>query len=234
MVPGINGILRIFEHCVCPDAREAHAAMSLFHLILLSATGAPFALATCAAFLRWQPSLTDAQVEFGQTATVRPRRMPFEAQTLQLPEVLRSVAHTLGALATARFVHILLAVNPGQTVHADPVALNAILLETIGTAVRAAPGGQVLVSVRPLGGQMHILVTDDDGSADQNLRESLARGAGDLIALQGGTIAVDARPGRGTTVTLRLPSWIGAATASVNNPVPIEQAILIPGLIAAS
>jgi signal transduction histidine kinase len=178
--------------------------MTLLHLTLLSAATVPFILAIWAGILHWRSPLRDAEVALGEGATSGLVRTRFEARTLDLSNVLRSVADTLDPLARARFVRILLSVGPGQQVHADPDALTAMLMETMGTAIRATPGGQVLVSVRPLGTQLHILVTDDGVDADQKLRESLARGPGEVIALQGGTIAIEARPGRGTAVTLRL------------------------------
>jgi signal transduction histidine kinase len=140
--------------------------------------------------------------------------MGFEAETLDLSVMLRSVGASLESLARSRFAKILLAVNPGYMVRADRSALQMTLSETIATAVRAAPGGQVLISVRQLGPQLNVLITDDGADADQKLRESMVRGAGELLALQGGTISVEARPGRGTTVTLRLPVFAGSASGA--------------------
>jgi signal transduction histidine kinase len=81
------------------------------------------------------------------------------------------------------------------------------LRELVATAIYESPGGQVLVSVLPLGSEMHIAVTDDGRGADQRLRETMARGAEQLIALQGGRIAVEARA-QGTTVTVRMPDRV--------------------------
>ena len=57
----------------------------------------------------------------------------------------------------------------------------------------------------PLGTELNIAVTDDARNVDLATRESMARDAGDLIAMQGGRMAIEARAGFGTTVTVRLP-----------------------------
>jgi signal transduction histidine kinase len=124
---------------------------------------------------------------------------------LDLPDLLRSVADSLRPLAYARFVRIDLAVSPGRTVRTSPDVLKRVLRETVAGAIDAAAGGQVLVSVLPLDTQLHIVITDDGACCVPGIRESTLRGAAELIALVGGTVAVVARPGRGTTVTLRLP-----------------------------
>jgi signal transduction histidine kinase len=90
-------------------------------------------------------------------------------------------------------------------VHVDPGALRKALRETMLIAIRAAPGGQVLVTALTLGSQLHIRITDDGLGADQRDREMLTRSAEASIALQGGSIAVEVRPGHGTMVTVRLP-----------------------------
>jgi hypothetical protein len=52
---------------------------------------------------------------------------------------------------------------------------------------------------------MHLRVLDDGANADCQSREGLTREAGSLIALQGGSIAVETFAGCGTAVTIHLP-----------------------------
>jgi signal transduction histidine kinase len=73
------------------------------------------------------------------------------------------------------------------------------------SAINAAPGGEVLVTAATLGSQLQIRITDDSPETDQLGREITLRQTGALIALQGGSIAVEAQKGRGTTVAIRLP-----------------------------
>ncbi len=95
------------------------------------------------------------------------------------------------------------------------------------SAINAAPGGEVLVTAATLGSQLHIRITDDSPETDQPGREIALRQTGALIALQGGSIVVEVRTGRGTTVTIRLPvpAMIEhAASDATQRPVLADQA----------
>lgn len=117
-----------------------------------------------------------------------------------------------------------LAVKAGLQARVDPNALRIVLRTILLTAIRSSPGGDVLITASSLGRQLRIGVMDDAGQADQRTRESLAREAGELIALQGGSVIVEARPGRGTTVTIRLPSP-AAPEGETETPIGFEQVI---------
>lgn len=176
--------------------------MDMVQLGLLIVVSAPFVIAGWAAFLHRQlaPGINDlSRVEEEQP----PGR--FKARPLELAPVVRAVVDGIVPLAREHAVRIDLAVGADMRVHADPNALRMALREMVLTAVRASACGQVVITAAAIGAQMNVRVTDDGRGADQKARESLARGAGELAALQGGSVAVEARPGRGTTVTLRLP-----------------------------
>ena len=68
----------------------------------------------------------------------------------------------------------------------------------------------MLVTAHVLREQVHIRIIDDGTSADQRSRESRLREPGDLIALHGGSLAVEARPGRGTAVTITASAAAGS------------------------
>ncbi len=126
----------------------------------------------------------------------------------RLVEIETAVCEAVAALypwARALGVRIDIALCPDMRVHVDPGALGMALRLIMMTAIQSAPGGQVLITGLGLGTQGHIRVTDDGAGASQRDREGLVREAASLIALQGGSIAVEARPGRGTTVAVRLP-----------------------------
>ena len=141
-------------------------------------------------------------------------RLAFEARELDLGNLLRDAAHDLEPLARSHAVRISLAVSPGRREWADPFALGSALREVMTAAIHAAVGGQVLVSALPLGTQLHIVVTDDGPDTTQAVRESIVRESGATMALIGGSISVEVRAGRGTTVTLRLPH----SPATVDDP----------------
>ena len=179
--------------------------MSIVQLGLVFAICAPFILAIWVAFVHRPPLLVpeaaspDAIGEFALT------HASFEAETIDLEQAVRTVADAVGDLSRARSVRVELAIRPGTKVRVDPNALRFALRSTVMNAICATPGGQVLIAATTLGSQLHVRITDDGANADQLAREGLARGATALIALQGGSIAIEARPGQGTTVTVRLP-----------------------------
>ena len=146
---------------------------------------------------RGAPSATRVEADGGNGG--------YASTIVDLEAAVAEAAEDLGGLAQEQWVRIDLAVSPAMTVHADPNVLATALRETMTTAIRATPGGQVLVTAETLGNQLHIRISDDGWGEDQRLRESLVRDAGALIALQGGSVAVHATPGRGTTVTVRIP-----------------------------
>jgi len=129
----------------------------------------------------------------------------FESDTIELETAVRAAAEALSRAARPDWVRIDFAVNKGMMVYVNPSALRTALRETMLTAIRATPGGHVLVTAQVLGSQLHMRVTDDGPNTDLRCRKALARGAEALIALQGGSVAVDTRTGQRSTVTLRLP-----------------------------
>jgi hypothetical protein len=135
------------------------------------------------------------------------------AETLDLEVELGAGMAELEGLAQARFVRLELAVGQGLTVRIDAGVLRTVLRSILGEAIRSTADGQVLVTALALGSQMHIRTIDDGADADQTSREIMLREAGELLALQGGSLAVEARPGQ-TTVTIRLPLPGGAGVAT--------------------
>ena len=188
--------------------------MSLIQSALLSAAVAPFLLAIWAAFMNRPLAPAGGMASAAPCPRARPgfkaetgfkAGTGFEAETSLFAPLARAVAEALEPLARTHRVRLSLAVPPDMLVRADPDALRMALRETMLTAMQATLGGKVLVSALRVGAESHVHVTDDGTDADQRAREGMARGAQELIALQGGTLVVTARRGLGTTVTLRLP-----------------------------
>ncbi len=140
-------------------------------------------------------------------------------RTIDLRQEVAAALDRLAALAGKHSVRLESAIMPGVTMRADPTVLQNVLMETIAGAVRAAEGGRVLVAVFSDPDAIEITVTDDgpvrnDASRDVELRVVAA-----FLAVHGGTVMVDARRGRGTTVALRLPAEAARAT-TVSTPAP--------------
>lgn len=197
---------------------------------LLLVLCAPFVLAVRIAFThRRRATASESTVPYQIPESVDPDPINarFEAKTVSLEAAVREAAVAMASLARVHYVRIDHAVSAAMTVHVAPSALGMALRETLLTAIRGAPGGQVLVTAVTLGTQLHIRVTDDGPGADQQGRELLARRAAALIALQGGSIMVETSPGRGTTVSIRLPlpgKAGGEITSFKRLPVLADQA----------
>ena len=206
--------------------------MGTIAFFALALVVAPFILASWAAFLHWEQ--TAAALAEVEPMRPRPRLPRFEAEHLELESFLARIADGVSPLARARATRISLAVSPGRTVWADREGLGEALTEVISTAVCASPGGQVLVSVLPTGAEVQIAVTDDAICDDQAMRETMARGPGELIALQGGRVAVETRRGHGTTVTVRLPAPASGKTEPRDAPMVAQSVTPSGGMSVVS
>jgi signal transduction histidine kinase len=181
--------------------------MSIIQTALLFLLVMPFVLAIWMAFCnRWRASERASAI----SADAAYYNLEVGHATVGLAAAVLDAAGQLGRLAQAHGVKLELAVDPEMTVDGNANVLGLVLRETLTAAIRAVPGGRVLVTAENLGGQPNIRISDDGLGNDRHLRESLLREAGALIALQGGSVVSHATPGQGTTVTLRLPiPWAG-------------------------
>ncbi len=138
------------------------------------------------------------------------------------------VSDTLLVLsARADAAHVRLSSRGDAFVEGDPRRLEEALLNLVGNGIEATPpGGEVVVEVRPGADEIEILVRDTGrGIPPEALRSlgtpffttreegtglgvALARSA---IALHGGSLCYESEPGKGTTVTAKLPSRARAA-----------------------
>ncbi len=178
--------------------------MSIVQFGLLLAVAMPFILAGRMAFMRWQPAEASS-CSNPEIAGFDPGGSERSTEPVDVDAALREIAAAAIQVARPRWVRIDLALEAAMTLPLDPGVLKVAVRDTISAAIHAAPGGQVLVAAVILGSQLHIRVTDDGAGVDQRLREAAMRQTQALIAMQGGSVAVEARPGRGTTVTIRLP-----------------------------
>ena len=140
-------------------------------------------------------------------------QMPFVSAELDVAAEARDVLQLMAAEAAGHQVQLEFAVQPELSVHADRLALRAVMSELVGNAVRHAPGGRVLLSAIRLGGRVQIAVIDDGAGPEAAVQEAALREVAQLVALQGGTIDVETHAGEGTTVLVRLPEPMGIARA---------------------
>jgi signal transduction histidine kinase len=174
--------------------------MKFVQLTMLLALCMPFVLVAWIAFINRRQAWATAPYRAPEDAGFGPAIGGF----VDLKSALQSAAAALSAQARARSVRVELAVRAGTSVRVDPGILAMALQDTMTTAIQATPGGKVLVTAAILGDQLHIRIADDGVAAGPRIREVALLGVAALIAQQGGSIGVEVRHGRGTTIALAL------------------------------
>lgn len=154
--------------------------------------------------------------------------LDLELTTLDLRDTVRGITHTLEEMLTGRTLEVTmtLAATP-VPVFGDRVALERVLVNLLSNAVKFTPGeGTINVSVAADDGRCVLTVVDSGigiSQSDQrqlfnrffrteeaNSRAIPGTGLGlsvvqAIVEGHGGLIAVDSRPGLGTTVSVTLP-----------------------------
>jgi hypothetical protein len=152
----------------------------------------------------------------GETA----RTPSSDGQWLLEPE-LRAILNAERLRAAGGFTAFEIAAEPGLAVRADLEALRLSLRLVIRDAAARANGGRVLATASRHGGRVQITVSDDAEPLDRDVQEALLREAQQTLALQGGTLQVESRPGIGSTMRLPEP---GPVRAPVSSPERQDQA----------
>jgi PAS domain S-box-containing protein len=153
-------------------------------------------------------------------------RMEVNIEPCDVADVARDVCETLSAAAEARGSRLVLALEQVAPAPADAFRLKQCLLNIVSNAMKFSEGGEITVSVRPVGEQVAVAVKDAGigMSADQVARlfapfaqadstvSSRYGGTGlglyitqRLMRLMGGDITVASAPDQGSTFTLLLP-----------------------------
>ncbi|HEX6979179.1 MAG TPA: ATP-binding protein [Alphaproteobacteria bacterium] len=156
-------------------------------------------------------------------------RLKLHEAPADLGEIVRSSVRLLGTRASEGGVHVLTEIAPDlPTVRVDELRLKQALLNLLSNAVKFTPaGGRVTISARLVPtGDIEIRVEDTGiGMSPEDIPIALEpfrqidgrlnrryEGTGlglplakALVELHGGQLVVESEPGRGTTVSFRLP-----------------------------
>lgn len=133
-------------------------------------------------------------------------------ERLDAASQVRWVLAAVRPQAEARHVRLEAAVRPGLAVWLDPRAFRKLMVDIVGQAVAAAPGGKVLVTGGEHGGRAQLAVVHDGPAPERGTVELALRSATEIVAFHGGSLEVDVRPGQGVTAIVRLPAFVGAPT----------------------
>lgn len=159
-----------------------------------------------------------------------PRPQPL---VVPLAEIVRGVLEPFRPAATARGLRLEYAPPPvPDSVHVDAGQVTEALRAVVQNAIEAVDdGGHVVVTAREAGAVVEVEVADDGRGMDAaTLRRAFdpffsgrdaGRGIGlglpkawRLVELNGGSVAVDTRPGGGTRVVVALPRAVDSGAAA--------------------
>ncbi len=158
----------------------------------------------------------DGQVEDGEWV---PYTASFGSRLLDIEREAMAALRQVGGLAARHRVRLEIAIQPELSVRADPAGFRRALIGLLENAIFQAPGGKVLVGGTRHGGRIQIAVLDDGGGASRPEQAAALRSVEQIVALHGGTLQIENRPGQGTLVVLRLPEPLAAPAARVADPV---------------
>jgi signal transduction histidine kinase len=129
--------------------------------------------------------------------------LPLSTGLLDVATEARTVMNLVAELAAQRRVRLEFAVEPGLAVRMAQDRFHELLGAVLTHAIHAGRGRVLLGGMRHAG-RVQIAIIDEGDGTDRAQQEADLRSAARLAALQGATLEVDARPGEGTTILLRL------------------------------
>ncbi len=128
------------------------------------------------------------------------------ATTFDVETALRAAAAPIVSLLACRKARLDIAVRPGLTVRTDRATLQDIVRAVLRRAVLDTVAETLLLTAAPEPGRIRIAVTDDAPTTATTVRQSALRDTAALLAMQGGSMQIDVRPGQGTIVALYWPA----------------------------
>jgi hypothetical protein len=128
------------------------------------------------------------------------------ATELDVETELRAAAAEIVPLLFRYKTRIDVAIRPGLMLRANRSALREILHEVLRRAVLDTATEQLLLTAAPEPGRVRIAITDDSPATATSARQAALRDTAALLAMQGGSMHIDVRPGQGTIVALYWPA----------------------------
>ena len=144
-----------------------------------------------------------------------------EPQAVAIGQVFRHASILTSGLADSRGVAVTVSGNPCLAVYASPDQVIQCLVNLVANAIQACePGCQVQLKAFPSGDSVTIAIIDDGCGMDETILAQVMEpffttrqeGTGlglsitrQLIELNGGRLEIHSTPGKGTTVSMRLP-----------------------------
>ena len=163
-----------------------------------------------------------------RTSIAEAGRIKLEVARFDVVAMIEDALRMIAPRALEGGVKIARALPASLEVTADRRALKQVLINILANGVKFTPdGGQVTVAVKAAGGTTEIAISDTGIGIEASELPKLGRpfeqvenqftktrsGSGlglaiskSLVELHDGTIEIDSEPGRGTTVTILIPT----------------------------
>jgi signal transduction histidine kinase len=123
------------------------------------------------------------------------------------------LAAALAELARQATMPVELTVPPDRFPSPQETVAYFVCAESLTNVAKYAPAAAARISVSA-GSHLHVTVADDGPGGAEPAAGSGLRGLADRVDALGGTLTVSSPPGRGTTVTARLPLLLAAGSAA--------------------
>ncbi len=182
--------------------------IDLWPLAVVIGAGTAWVVRYCVSALQHGRTRSRSRLRIGEPApriAQNPITTSFGATRLDVAAEALGALRQVDDLAARNRVRLQIAVQPSLAVHADPAGFRWALIEVLENAIAHAPCGKVMLGGTRHGGRVQIAVLDDGQTSDRLTQEAALRPVERIVALHGGTLQVEVRPGQGTLVILRLP-----------------------------
>ncbi|HUY01801.1 MAG TPA: Hint domain-containing protein [Rhodocyclaceae bacterium] len=148
--------------------------------------------------------LARARTAVVPTSEMRTSAPPQHADgRLDVATEARTVMGLFAELATQRGVRMEIAIEPALMVRMEQRQFHELLGAVLTHAIHAG-SGRVLLGAMRYAGRVQIAIIDEGSGNSREQQVADLRPAAQLAAMQGATLEVDARPGEGTTILLRI------------------------------
>jgi PAS domain S-box-containing protein len=168
-------------------------------------------------------------------------------EPVELPALLQRCIVFVSEPSHAKRLKLVIDVDPGMaSVMCDERKLKQVVVNLLSNAVKfTLPDGRITLAARTEASNDLVIEVADNGVgiAPENLakvmtpfgqidsalsREHMGTGLGlplakELVELHGGTLSLESAPGRGTTVTIRLPGRVGTRAAAAEAPAVLDR-----------
>ena len=180
--------------------------------------------------------------------------VPFHPVTMDLAGLCRRIVQEASFLLEESGINLSYRIDTSLLIPGDPALLQKLILSLLSNAAKAAPGGEVALSLTRRGSRAVLTISDDGRALEQNGLEALfpnaqadghipvpQEGAGmglaiarHIVSLHKGTMLLEQRSGGGLFAVVSLPIGTLSTSLTVRSPQAEEDMGISPVLVELS